>query len=205
MTDKAYKTFMRHAKKVTRSDSIGERPVLRGVKHYDDGSLAVTDSHRLYVIKDMHDKGETIITPDGKKLEGAYPDVARLIPKDYRESITINVDEMLRAAEIMLTANSVSNSSRHNAKSAVMHWEVNVLSMFEPGVVSAEYELPQDYTLTEVEELASNSRYWVDAMKMFKAFKYKEVELNLTSGMRPFTLASSDGKLMALIMPVRSF
>lgn len=112
---------------------------------------------------------------------------------------------MLRAAEIMLTANSVSNSSRHNAKSAVMHWEVNVLSMFEPGVVSAEYELPQDYTLTEVEELASNSRYWVDAMKMFKAFKYKEVELNLTSGMRPFTLASSDGKLMALIMPVRSF
>src|SRR5690625_4135626 len=106
---KEYKTFMRHAKRVTNSNAAESRQVLKGVKHFEDGSLAVTDSHRLYLIKDIHDKGDTIITPDGKKIEGNYPEIQRLIPDRGTGNITmtINVNEMLKGTEIILTAHSV--------------------------------------------------------------------------------------------------
>ena len=197
---KEYETFMRHAKRVTKSEAAEGRQVLKGVKHFEDGSLAVTDSHRLYLIKDIHDKGDTLLTPDGKKLEGNYPEIHRLIPDSFETSMTINVVEMLKGAEIMLTANSVAD-----VDNAPMHWDKDVLRMEIPETIAARYELPEDHTLETSEALSSNAKYWVDALKLFKAFKYTEVELRITSRLRPFTLTSPDGKLLALLMPIRTF
>lgn len=196
---KDYKTFMRHAKRVTDSGAV-ERQVLKGVKHFEDGSLAVTDSHRLYLIKDIHDKGDTIITPDGQELEGSYPDIQRLIPDSYETSMSINVDEMLKGTDIILTAITAAD-----VNNAPMHWEKDVLRMDIPETIAARYELPGDHTLETSESLSSNAKYWVDALKLFKAFRYTVVELRITSRMRPFTLTSPDGRLLALLMPIRTF
>src|SRR5690625_767950 len=197
---KEYETFMRHAKRVTKSEAAEGRQVLKGVKHIEDGSLAVTDTQRLYLIKDIHDKGDTLLTPDGKKLEGNYPEIHRLITDSFETSMTINVVEMLKGAEIMLTANSVAD-----VDNAPMHWDKDVLRMEIPETIAARYELPEDHTLETSEALSSNAKYWVDALKLFKAFKYTEVELRITSRLRPFTLTSPDGKLLALLMPIRTF
>ena|SRR5690625_1304224 len=199
---KEYKTFMRHAKKITKSAAAGNRPVLKGVKHFEDGSLAVTDSHRLYLIKDMHDKGDTNITPDGQELEGNYPEIHRLIPDRGVGNITmtINVDEMLKGADIILTANTAAD-----VDNAPMHWDGDILYMDVPETIAARYELPEDHTLETIESFSSNAKYWVDALKLFKAFKYTEVVLEITNRIRPFTLTSPDGKLLALLMPIRTF
>lgn len=200
-----YKKFMQHAKKVTNTGTTDARPILKGVKHFEDGSLAVTDSHRLYIAKDMHCKDDSVLSPDGKQIDGDYPEISRLIPTEFKQSLTIGVDEMLRGVDIIYTANKVCNSDRHNMENAFMRWKDNQLSMDEQEILSTVYELPKAYQLTEVEALYSNSRYWVDALKLFKAFKYKEVALNITNAMRPFTITSQDDKLTALLMPIRAF
>src|SRR5690625_4436302 len=57
--------------------------------------------------------------------------------------------------------------------------------------VIASYELSIDDVGMNI---WSNAQYWLDALRMFKAFKYKEIELKLYDKMRPFTLGSPDKK-----------
>ncbi len=196
-----YKIFMRHAKKLTNSDAAKTRLVLKGVKHFVDGSLAVTDSHRLYLVEDIHDKGETLLTPDGKKIDERYPNIHRLIPDRGvgNVTMTINVNEMLKGTEIILTANTAAGVD------SPMYQEKNELRMDIPETIVAKYKLPEDYALTEGFEIASNAKYWVDGLKLFKAFKYEEIKLEFHGRMRPFTMYSPDDKLMVLILPVRTY
>lgn len=78
-----YEIFMKHGKKVTDNAAIinPARPVLQGVCHISNGTAAVTDSHRLYVARGIHNRTHgAIITPAGKTLKDIYLDVSRLIP-----------------------------------------------------------------------------------------------------------------------------
>jgi len=190
-----YKTFMKHAEKITKSPVVEQRKILQGVKHYGEGSAAVTDSHRLYVAEDIHElQGEPVLTPSGKEIEGAYPAIARLIPTQVPEFTgTLQVDELIKATDIMVTA------AKAVGEDPVMSLAENIL-FFDSDEVKASYELSIDDVGMNI---WSNAQYWLDAVRMFKAFKYKEVELKLYDKMRPFTLESPDKKLMALILPVR--
>lgn len=196
MKAKEYKKFMQHAKKVTNSEAAKTRPVLKGIKHFEDGSLACTDSHRLYLAKDMHDKGEIVLTPTGEKVEGNYPDIKRLLPDAVSEPIEMSVAEMIKGIDIVNVASKFDTEN-----SNVMTWKDNKISGSVPELISATYELP--YTIDV--DLTSNAQYWLDALKLFKAFKYTQIKLNIYGKLRPFTLTSPDDKLMALILPVRSF
>src|SRR5690625_232569 len=101
MMNKEYKTFMTHAKRITRNSAklYSDREVLQGVFHRENGSLVVTDSHRLYLIKDVYEGEEKLINPNNNmKINGNYPEINRLLPQNNPEfSCTLNVDEYLKA------------------------------------------------------------------------------------------------------------
>ena len=107
------------------------------------------------------------------------------------------VNEYLRATDIVNTAGIVSDTV------SVMKYEHNTLSCNIPEAITAEdgvtVTIPSGYTFH------SNVQYLVDALKMFKAFKYTKVVFEFYGRMRPFTLTSPDDMLLALILPVRSF
>lgn len=201
MKEYFYKTFMKHAKKVTRNakEVSPTREVLQGVFHREDGKLVVTDSHRLYLLKDVYEGEEKIIDPvKNIKIEGRYPEIDKLLPRsepNFKEVFDVN--EYLRATDIVNTAGIVSDTV------SVMKYEHNTLSCNIPEAITAEYgvtvTIPSGYTFH------SNAQYWVDALKMFKAFKYTKVVFEFYGRMRPFTLTSPDDMLLALILPVRSF
>lgn len=198
MTSKDYKTFIRHASKVTKSPAIGEREVLSGVMHYENGDMAVADSHRLYLAKEMHDKGEVLLSPTGKEMKDQYPDIFRLIPDQPGETTKLDIDEMFKGVDIIMTgANAVNEEP-------VMSWKEDVLS-FESEMLSAKYELSFNLPTESEQGLTSNAKYWHEALQMFRAFKYKEVEFSFNGSVRPFTLKSLDGKLMALLLPIRRY
>lgn len=190
-----YQIFMKHAEKITKSGVVATRPVLQGVKHYENGDLAVTDSHRMYFAKELHDKGETVLTPKGKTVEGNYPEVSRLFPSnDPKYQLKFKVDELIKGVDIILTAAKVVEGKPQ------MSYAENIL-FFDSLEVKASYELPQSID----DNLLSNAQYWMDALRLFKAFKYTELELNIYSMVRPFTLVSPDEKLTALILPIRRY
>lgn len=190
-----YKAFMKHAEKLIKNEAIATRPALQAVKHFENGDLVVTDSHRLYYAKDIHDKGEALLTPSGKEVKGNYPDVQRLFPTDPQFSQTYDVDELSKGVDTILTAAKVVGD-----KVPLMQYAENVLS-FDSEEVKARYEL--DHSLDM--KLWSNAQYWMDALRLFKAFKYTELTLNIHGSMRPFTLVSPDEKLTALILPIRRY
>lgn len=195
---KMYKTFMSHAEKVTNSPALETRPVLQGVKHFENGDLAVTDSHRLYFAKEIHDKGETVLSPKGKKVEGNYPDIKRLLSfssNDPKFKLTFELNELIKGVDIILTAAKVTNES------PIMSYAENVL-FFDSEEVKASYELP--HSIEGMYPL-SNAQYWMDALRLFKAFKYTEIELSIYGEMRPFTLVGPDEKLTALLLPIRRY
>lgn len=189
-----YRTFMKHAEKVTKNHTTKTRPMLQGVKHYEDGSLAVTDSHRLYYAQAMHEKGDCLLSPSGKVIDEKYPDIFRLIPEvDAEVELQFTVAELLKAADIMLTASKISHDPG-------MEFSKDILSINGPEI-QASYQLPH---ATDV-EFSSNPRYWLDALNLFKALKYKDLILRVYDQHRPFTFTSKDEKLLALILPMRRY
>ena len=78
-----YITFMKHAELVTRKASDA-RPILKGVYHAEDGSAVVTDSHRLYLARNVQErKDNSVINPKtGETIDGTYPNIERVLPTD---------------------------------------------------------------------------------------------------------------------------
>lgn len=200
---KLYKTFMRHAAKVTRSPAIGEREVLTGVKHYENGSLAVTDSHRLYVAKGLHDKGEALLTPKGAKVEGKYPDIDRLIPDELdARSIEMNLAEMLQAVDVLNTAAKIEDYD--------ISWQGNLLTTLGNGeapehLIKASYEIPYSLPIPEGDRMIFDPAYLLEALQLFKAFKYEELAFHFHDKYRPAVLMAPDGKLFAIVLPKRRY
>lgn len=189
-----YKTFMKHAKKVTKN-APEHKPVLCGVKHFEDGSAVVTDSFRLYLVKGIHGRNDgAVLSPDGKKIGGKYPETGRLIPDplDAKQKTDVDVAEFLTAFDIMQSvAQSVSLGPGVMIRRNGVH--------FYSEEVEASYELSVEFE----EVFATNSVFWVDALKLFKAFKYETATFSFYGKYRPFTLVSKDEKITVLILPIR--
>lgn len=100
-----YLTFMKHAQKVTKS-AHNTRPVLKTVYH-SNKHVAVTDSHRLYVITDVYEGEEKTLNPATgiEEEHGRYPEIERLLMPEnsikYSQEIDVNaVYDTVRAIEI---------------------------------------------------------------------------------------------------------
>lgn len=192
-----YEIFMRHAEKVTKNAGTVNptKPMLQGVFHHPDGSLLVTDSHRLYKADHLHDRtDEALLSPKGKTLNGTFPEVNRLIPtNDPSWSLEIDVREFLEATDIL------HHTGQTVEKEVVIDFKENKLS-FTSIEVKASYSL----SISFQERMSFRALYWLEAMKLFKAAKDERVRLNYYGRMRPITLVS-EGGLTVLILPVRRY
>ncbi|MBU5594896.1 hypothetical protein KQI76_06935 [Amphibacillus sp. MSJ-3] len=194
-----YGVFMRHAKKLTNSRVVKDhhrRDVLEGVKHFDDGRLAVTDGHRLYHLKDVdHGKGDNLITPSGRLIKKkGYPDVMRLMPDS-----TPDQEMYLAVKELFIGADGSALAGKVAGVTPSMTFKGNHLS-FVSDQITFKHELSKTF---EGDEFYSNAQYWVDALNLFKALGYDQVCLKTFGRVRPFLLGSLDRKLEVIILPIR--
>jgi hypothetical protein len=194
----SYEVFMKHADKVCKNSLNEVRPILSGVKHLENGDAVCTDSHRLYLAKNIHDRTDgAVITPAGKKIDGSYPEVSRLIPDslDAKQSLKIDVNDLLKTADMIASVGTIIE-------------EKPALEFKEDMIVYKNFEVKIGYTfypLTFTLHICANAIYVLDALKLLKATGCQTVTVNFYGAMRPFTLVNEDESLLALILPIRKY
>lgn len=199
-----YELFMKHAEKVCKNPISTVRPILSGVKHAENGDLFCTDSHRLYVAKNAHDRTDgAVFTPAGKPVDGSYPDVSRLIPdRAYaKQSLEIEVSELLRAADMIVAVGSVAEQEAKTEKPPALEFREKVICYHNFAVHISYSFAPVQFE----EHICANAIYLLDVMKLLKAAGCQTVTLNFFGKMRPFTLTNEDESLLALILPIRKY
>lgn len=200
-----YVKFMKHAEKVTKAASAS-RPVLKGVHHAEDGSLAVTDSHRLYVAKNAHTNtaGDIIDPKTGGTIEGNYPDVSRLLPyiSDAKYTVKLSVKETSDAFAALLKINQIHDRKNLYVEAEVTD-EASVLFSANNPIAQAHYK-PISTVEGEGEPIVFNTQYFIDAISLFKDAGAEEVTFRYYGAFRPFTLtAGPNDELLALLLPIR--
>jgi hypothetical protein len=205
----SYEVFMKHADKVCKNSLNEVRPTLSGVKHLENGDAVCTDSHRLYLAKGIHDRTDgAVITPAGKKVDGNYPDVSRIIPDALyaKQSLQIEVSELLRASDMIASVGGVAQKNMVEGTEAVL--KPPALEFKEDAIQYNNFAVKIKYSIFPMqfeERICANAVYLLDALKLLKAAGCQMVTLNFYGTTRPFTLVNEDESLLALILPIRKY
>lgn len=75
------------------------RPVMNGI-HFEEDRCYATDGHVLVIYgeSDKRFSGKTIL-PNGKEIDGIFPNVDKVFPKEWKEEASLKIDtEQLRNA-----------------------------------------------------------------------------------------------------------
>lgn len=193
----SYVKFLKHATKMTKAVSEA-RPILKGVCHYEDGSLAVTDSHRMYFAKNAHEstKQDVKCPVTGNRIEGNYPDVRKLLPSNEQFTVVLNVTETLTAIKAMLLSNKkalIKLSVRdHDLIMEMSAWSLQV-TYNSGGLNSKQNHSESKATL--------NGKYLLELFDFLKDLDLTSVELKYHGLNRPITIGTDD--IIAVVLPIR--
>lgn len=206
-----YLTFLKHAEKVVK-EVPESRPTMRGVYH-NEGYVYVTDSFRLYKAKSEYgvNDGDIIEIALGRKLDGVYPDVERVIPTgDPLVTIQLNIKHTLDVIKALQQAGTVPldwAESKTRKKDVVLCLDIDgkyATISTTRSAIKAKYDIELSNTVQDQYEIFFNSNYMVQALELFKdvfSFDGAEVTLNVYGKMSPLTLSTEDS-LLALICPI---
>lgn len=197
--------LMKHLKRaISKYES---RPVLQ-CAHYDaEGSITVTDSHRLIKIDNFHTNEESFnLNLLTMELNGDnYPDTNNIIPKieDMPTKLTVSLGALKRALLSLKTNTgdfinidmfdgyiTLSNPSDKNES---IDFEVKLNVAIEGDKYPIAFNT--GYLIEAVEFLLdAKDRYAVD-----------NVTIHMTSPVRPAVLKIEDQKYTYLVTPVRTY
>lgn len=205
-----YKDFMKHAKVLTDNAKItsAHRKVLTGVLHQENGTLTVTDSHRLYQALNVVGVDEDVVKKvTGRVIDEKYPDVSRLIPgtSEANSTVRFNVKDLHDAVDHIY---NVAKLADETVTMGVERDHVYASAQVKgPGELTTEMRASYDVQLPleEGNTFRVNAKYLLDALKMFKAEKEGEVTLYFYGKHRPFVIRNDEADLIALILPLRSY
>lgn len=134
-------------------------------------------------------------------LEGNYPDTSRLIPNEYKTTVTMNGKALLHAID---RASLLAREERHNiVRFTSLEGNVVEISSSSPEVGKVEEEIQATSIDGEELKISFSAKYMMDALK---AIEGQDVVVQFTGAMRPFILKSvHDDAILQLILPVRTY
>ena len=204
----SYTTFMKHAEKVTKAASSG-RPILKGVCHSADGSVVVTDSHRLYILENGYKTDvQTVIDPKtGTTIDGNYPDTSLLLPYEDDALVTLEIDvaNALAAVKAMYAGHKALNNHKRHITLEISQG-IDECAYLKVGGIDSPFNAQYLISAGKVDKLESTfvqPQYLIDALSLFKDSGEPTATLRLYGPVRPITIKNSD--VTALMLPVRTF
>jgi DNA polymerase-3 subunit beta len=134
-------------------------------------------------------------------LEGNYPDTSRLIPSEYKTSVTVNGRHLLQAID---RASLLAREERNNiVRFSSNEGNVIEISSNSPEVGKVEETIEAIAVSGEDLKISFSAKYMMDALK---AIDGQDVAIQFTGAMRPFILKSVDDEtILQLILPVRTY
>ena len=197
------KNLHKHLKKA--ASSFDSRPILKCVHFDKDGSIAVTDSHRLLLIKDFHEHTEEFnqdLTTMELKKEN-YPDVSRLIPDKFSTEVIISLSILIRVMKALGTS-----------KDEFVKWELSDNQItFSNNSDAQIYGGPVNIAVNanvkgEKIKISFNARYIKECCEFFIDAKERYAVDNVTIKMqdptRPVVFSIGESKHIYLVTPVRT-
>lgn len=134
-------------------------------------------------------------------LEGNYPDTSRLIPLEYKTSVTVNGRLLLQAID---RASLLAREERNNiVRFSANEGKVIEISSNSPEVGKVEELVEAIGVVGEELNISFSAKYMMDALK---AIDGQDITIQFTGAMRPFILKSvDDDSILQLILPVRTY
>ena len=197
--------LMKHLKKAI--SHTGSRPMLE-CAHYDtDGSITVTDSHRLIRIENFHknEEGFNLNLLTMELDEGSYPETSRLIPdiEDAKTKLTISLGALKRAVT------SLKNGTG-GAVNIQMFDDYIILYNSSDKYENVKFEIKLNVAIKgERFPIAFDTNYLLDAVNFLldakQRFALDNVVFHMTSPIRPVVLKIEEQQYTYLVTPVRTF
>jgi DNA polymerase III subunit beta len=134
-------------------------------------------------------------------LEGNYPDTSRLIPDDYKTTVTINGKALLQAID---RASLLAREDRNNVvRFETLENDTIEISSNSPEIGKVEEQIQVETLEGETLKISFSAKYMMEALK---AIDGQDVIVEFTGAMRPFILRSvADDAILQLILPVRTY
>ena len=134
-------------------------------------------------------------------LEGNYPDTSRLIPTDFKTSVTIDGKALLQAID---RASLLAREDRNNVvRFETIENNVVEISSNSPEIGKVEEEITVSNMEGEGLKISFSAKYMMEALK---AIDGQDVVIQFAGAMRPFIIRSiHDDAILQLILPVRTY
>ncbi len=163
------------------------------LEDYDSRVKIVASSNQLYVEVDN-------IIFISRILDGTYPDIPRIIPKQIESEITLDRNQLIDSIE---RASLIARDSRNNIVKLVT-LENNLVE-----ISSSSQELGNVTELVEIHsikgedvKISFNAKYVLEALN---AIENDEIVIEFTGALSPFMLKSvNQENLLHLILPIRT-
>lgn len=208
-----YKNFMKHAEKVTKGVGAS-RPILEGVEHKDDGTLTVTDSHRLYRAYNVNAPSNAVINPTtGEEIDaGTYPDTDRIIPDFNNAGRTYGVRDhktVIATLKAMKQVAVAEGIKYENARIKIRNGHMELAMDASKLNIEVSYPLLPFNGTEEIEVLVS-LKYMLETFEMFQDIATKQFTgytyIDLTHKHKPIGLRLEGCEdLTAIILPCREY
>lgn len=179
------KNLTTHFTNITKGVS-DSRPILQGISYNKEQKyIAATDSHRmLYIHTDT--PATYVQNPLTLEfLEGTYPDVTRLIPKEGH-AVTFKADQIEAGMIAILKAIKEEIIEIH-----ITDYTLSIHKEHQGALIS--FKLTKQAPQNEI--IAANAKYVCQALSFvkdaYKDFTKEEVTFQYTSPIRPFTFRTA--------------
>lgn len=187
------------------------RNILKGV-HFANDFAMTTDSHRaVFVQGDFSENNGLTLDKEYNEIKttNEYPvnSMNRFLENyfvDTNNQFKVDVNELLEIHKSMLK--EAKERDKHNS-TVRMDIIIDERVMFYISRYrNTAFESQSAYFRTWKHDditKAYNCKFMIDALSIFKAFKYKEIIIKYHEAMQPITLETEDGKVKVMLMPVR--
>lgn len=187
----------KHAKHFVPVDPVilERHKAIEGIHYHENGSIYVTDSHKVLAIHNAHqEESHTVHFKTGKQLDVKYPDVVRLLDMDYRESVVIRMKDVKNYLALIKVASNIDEVGDLILKDGFLKFEVRYFNESFKLLIG---ETDKEFNVT------LNCLYFYYMLNFFKDAKVDEIVFSWNSRVRPLSFRSGDYEI--IILPVRRY
>ncbi len=154
--------------------------------------IAITENQILFQAKNL--------LFYSRLLEGKYPETSRLIPADWKTSVTLDAKEFLQAVD---RASLLAREGKNNViKFSTLAGDSVEISSYTPEIGTVQEKINATIEGEEI-KISFSAKYMMDALR---AIDGTEVTIYFTGPLRPFIIKTDhDESILQLLLPVRTY
>lgn len=154
--------------------------------------IAITENQILFQAKNL--------LFYSRLLEGKYPETSRLIPTDWKTTVTLDAKEFLQAVD---RASLLAREGKNNViKFSTLTGDSVEISSYTPEIGTVQEKINATIKGEEI-KISFSAKYMMDALR---AIDGTEVTIYFTGPLRPFIIKTDhDESILQLLLPVRTY